>query len=497
MRHYGVRLNWRDENASVGSGRHVSGTTRCSSGSEHWMFLNTSYEDFRPLDQLPAASPINSPPETGMIDEMEHDGASLVVLSARGSQEGHYQRPLDSDTGLIRPLSPFGLSSNDFYLLQYFESWITPQCFLPGAENVYCKVFIPLCLTGLGGPVLSSVLAISANQLRILGRKEYGIATWSSYSKALTGLRGRVREYANANTNAGGGGGGWEDILATSILLCFFNISATCSDSWLAHARCARTILSTQSCSSPLPQDLGELCGLAWTYFATHDVLAGTASSLRYQRWSLDHASNNVQHINTLSGCSNELLDLISETTEMAESMARLNGSEVQSPPASSTQLAQQRDIVERRLHSLKRLPSAHLTLNTRLDEILLVAETKRLAALIYFYGRVDGVLLHQHPVNTLTSQFCDMLGRISINTTVLLWPLFIIGTFGIQPERDEDRKVVLDRLMAMQRTRQLAHVKKARRVIEGVWKARDLRAPHESQSWDLMRGREGTLSLT
>ncbi|KAK4893419.1 hypothetical protein LTR27_008315 [Elasticomyces elasticus] len=455
------------------------------------MFLNTSYEDFRPLDHSPAASPTNSPPETGMIDETQLDSASLVTLSATRSHDGHYQRPSDSEIAAIRPLSPFGLSSNDFYLLQYFESWITPQCFLPGAENVYCKVFIPLCLTGCGGPVLSSVLAISANQLRILGRKEYGIATWTSYSKALTELRGRVQKYA------GGGDGGWEDILATSILLCFFNISATCSDSWLAHARCARTILSTQSCSSGLPQDLGELCGLAWTYFATHDVLAGTASSLRYQRWSLDHASNHVQHINTLSGCSNELLDLISETSEMAESMARLDVSEVQSPSASATQLVQQRDILERRLHLLKQLPSAQLTLNPRLDEILLLAETKRLAALIYFYGRVDGVLPHQHPVNSLTSKFCDLLGRISINTTVLLWPLFIVGTFGIQSEKDEDRKVVLDRLMAMQRTRQLAHVKKARRVIEAVWKTRDLRAAHESQSWDLVRGREGTLSLT
>ncbi|KAK5679421.1 hypothetical protein LTS10_008238 [Elasticomyces elasticus] len=490
MRHYGVRLTWRAENASVGFGRRASGATR-SSPSEDWMFLNTGYGDFRPLDNLPAASPTNSPPETGSIDETKYDSASLGTLSARSSQNGHYPRPSDSDPAAIRPLSPFGLSSNDFYLLQYFECWITPQCFLPGAENVYCKVFIPLCLTGLGGPVLSSVLAISANQLRILGRKEYDIATWTSYSKALTELRDRVQKYASS------GDGGWEDILATSILLCFFNISATCSDSWLAHARCARTILSTQSCSSGLPQDLGELCGLAWTYFATHDVLAGTASSLRYQRWSLDHASNNVQHINTLSGCSNELLDLISETSEMAESMARLNGSEVQFPPASSTQLAQQRDIVERRLHSLKQLPSSQMTLNIRLDEILLVAETKRLAALIYFYGRVDGVLPHQHPVNNLTSKFCDMLDRISINTTVLLWPLFIVGTFGIQPEKDEDRKVVLDRLMAMQRTRQLAHVKKARRVIEAVWKARDLRAAHESQSWDLMRGREGTLSLT
>ncbi|KAK3656318.1 hypothetical protein LTR56_003019 [Elasticomyces elasticus] len=475
--------------------RHVCGATRSSSPPEDWMFLNTGYGDFRAIDHSPAASPTNSSPETGLTDETGHDSASLVTLSARSSQDGHYQRPSDSEIAAIRPLSPFGLSSNDFYLLQYFESWITPQCFLPGAENVYCKVFIPLCLTGLGGPVLSSVLAISANQLRILGRKEYGIATWTSYSKALTELRARVRKYANANT--GGSGSGWEDILATSILLCFFNISATCSDSWLAHARCARTILSAQACNSGLPQDLGDLCGLAWTYFATHDVLAGTASSLRYQRWSLDHASNNVQHINTLSGCSNELLDLISETSEMAESMARLNGSEVQCPPVSSTQLAQQRDIVERRLHSLKQLPSAQETLNSRFDEILLLAETKRLAALIYFYGRVDGVLPHQHPVNNLTSKFCDLLERISINTTVLLWPLFIIGTFGIQPEKDEDRKVVLDRLMAMQRTRQLAHVKKARRVIEAVWKARDLRAPHESQSWDLVRGREGSLSLT
>ncbi|KAK5113570.1 hypothetical protein LTR85_010798 [Meristemomyces frigidus] len=402
---------------------------------------------------------------------------------------------------VIRPLSPFALTTEQFYLLQYFESSITPQCVLPGSENLYCKVLLRMCIAAEPGPVLHSILAVSANQLRLLGRNEYRIATWRSYSKALAGLSYKVQQCFDHGAEVCSEG--WEDVLAASILLCFFEISFACSDTWLAHARCARTILQAVGSVRGMSVEKQELCKLAYSYFASHDVFARTASTLHYEPWRIiECPAYNASPINTLVGCSEELLGLISQTSDLADEKEGIEGAEEVSLASvgyrktdftGSADFARRRTAIERRLHSLSQIPLS----GPNTDDIALIVETKRLAALIYLYGRFDCLLPHQAPIPHITRKLLSLLAHIESSTTVLLWPLFIVGTFGIQPEGDEDRKLVLKRLTAMQRVRQLAHVKKARRVIEAVWKARDLRAARDSRSWDLLREREGKISLT
>jgi hypothetical protein len=70
------------------------------------------------------------------------------------------------------------------------------------------------------------------------------------------------------------------------------------------------------------------------------------------------------------------------------------------------------------------------------------------------------------------------------------------VAVLGIRPECDEDRKMVLARLQALQETRQLGNVKKARGIIEDVWKARDLHSTDINRSWSILEGRDQALSL-
>lgn len=120
----------------------------------------------------------------------------------------------------------------------------------------------------------------------------------------------------------------------------------------------------------------------------------------------------------------------------------------------------------------------------------------KRLAALMYFYARIDGAGPYEHHMVRLTTAILRLVPRVSLRTNTLLWPLFVVGALGVRPEREDDRRVVLEAMEALQRRRQLGCVRRARCLVEDVWRARDLRAVDASMGWAVLCGREGDVSL-
>lgn len=189
-----------------------------------------------------------------------------------------------------------------------------------------------------------------------------------------------------------------------------------------------------------------------------------------------------------ITGCSRDLLILLSEINQMGLLIGR--SYQKQLPPA----IQQRRDNVERLLHQMhQEIPEVFGAFKS---EFAIVAEVKRLTTILYLYSRIDGAGPHEPHMIRLTSQILSLLPQISLRTHTGLWPLFIVATLGIRPERDEDRKLLLSRITALHHTRQLANVKKARLIIEDVWKSRDLR-PDLSQGWSIMQGRRhGAISL-
>lgn len=276
-----------------------------------------------------------------------------------------------------------------------------------------------------------------------------------------------------------------------------------CSQSWEVHADFARSfLLSGSTFKSDNNLEHRELYEFAVAYFLSHDILAATVWTPRHAHEIKDFLqhSTNSPAIHTLTGCSKELMSLIAETTDLASIITYLEMSEAPTSPKSGPidhppDIKHRRDDIERRIHQLE-IPAHGVQTSSDSDNGHIIAESKRLAALMYLYARIDNANpFHPHMVR-LTTQILSFLPKISLRTNTILWPLFIVATLGVRPESDEDRKLVLERLDALQQTRQLGNVKKARRIIEDVWKARDLRASGALMGWSILAGRHGTISL-
>ncbi|KAL2136227.1 hypothetical protein VTI74DRAFT_4857 [Chaetomium olivicolor] len=216
-------------------------------------------------------------------------------------------------------------------------------------------------------------------------------------------------------------------------------------------------------------------------YSSSHNILAATAST-RFFAPALIPDDPTIQ---TLTGCSHQLLSLISKTSQLAYNQAVLG------PTAEFTAC---RNHLERQLTKLCQPISHDATPDEA--ELALVAETKRLTALLYLYSRIDNAGPQEPHMVRLTAKILSLIQRASLRTNTILWPLFMVGTLGVRPEDDEHRKVVLERLAALQETRQLGNVKKARQIIEDVWKARDLRKSEATNAWSVLTDRYGTISL-
>ncbi|KAI1077446.1 fungal-specific transcription factor domain-containing protein [Whalleya microplaca] len=437
---------------------------------QSWMFLNTVQANFN---------------ARGLQTDIEGQ------LDCFSSQTEALECQPDTLTTYPQYLSPFRLGEAECYLWSYFSEFMTPQIVIDPGFNPYRDIVLRMASWEQDGPLLQCVLAAAANQLQSIGRNEYKQVMWLHRAKALRLLRIQIRQLASKGIYEASCGTSKDQIIASTIMLTFFEISKDCSDIWTLHAGFARSFLSSRL------KDIGSLSAeqqallyFAITYFVSHDILASTGGTLIEADKTVTEMCKSVDKstILALTGCSRDLLILISEINQMGS----LLGQPYQKQLPST--IRQRRDNVERLLHQLdQKVPEGYEPLTS---ELAIIAEVKRLAAILYLYSRLDGAGPHEPHMIRITCQILSLIPKISLRTHTALWPLFIVATLGIRPECDEDRKLLLSRLNELQRTRQLASVKKARLIIEDVWASRDLR-PGESQGWSILQGRRhGAISL-
>lgn len=255
-----------------------------------------------------------------------------------------------------------------------------------------------------------------------------------------------------------------------------------CSESWTIHTDFAASYLQQYLTQSHcLDSDEQELVYFSRAYSSSHSILAATASTRPFTPSPVPEDPT----IQTLTGCSHRLLSLISRTSQLAND---------QPTSGSTAEIAARRNDIERQLTELYQ-PIPH-DAGADEAELALVAETKRLTALLYLYSRIDDAGPQEPRITRLTAQILALLQQVSLRTNTILWPLFMVGTLGVRPEDDEHRRLVLERLTALQETRQLGNVKKARQILVDVWKARDLRKTDATKAWSILTDRYGTLSL-
>ncbi|KAI1100537.1 fungal-specific transcription factor domain-containing protein [Jackrogersella minutella] len=468
---YEIKLNWQNV---VLSEIHHDISPRLPTdllvSIQSWMFLHTFQADFNP-GNLQKAPNGRSDHSLTQAEELKYESDMLAPHP--------------------RYLSPFPLGEAENYLWSYFNEYMTTQIVIDPGFNPYRDIVLKMAAYFQDGPLFQCVLAASANQLHSIGRNEYKSAMWLHRAKALRLLRTQVAQLACGKTHDRDLGTSKDQIIASTIMLTFFEISRDCSNSWTVHADFARTFIYSRL------RDLGTLSAeqeallyFAVTYFVSHDILAATGGTLMETAEMVTEMCKAVDKstILALTGCPRDLLILISEINQISALMGQ---SDCKQLPAT---IQQRRDDVERLLYQLhQEVPKEFGSFKS---EFSVIAEVKRLAAILYLYSRVDNASPHEPHMIRVTSEILSLLPKISLRTHTGLWPLFIVATLGIRPECDEDRKLLLSRLAALQQTRQLASVKKARLIIEDVWKSRDLH-PDKTQGWSILQGRRhGAISL-
>ncbi|GAO51273.1 hypothetical protein G7K_5379-t1 [Saitoella complicata NRRL Y-17804] len=486
---YGMKLQWKEDAEARGItfgregvwSKHKPGKQRKQGetqlGLHHvvdlrafegrFMFLNTTYRDFVGTGRRTREEPDLEEHQIDAVTDGDWPASATDPRQVFLSEDVATTNPTllsASSMSLFTP-SLYQLDSITSHLLQYFIERICPACTLTSSFNPYLKVITPIALSS--PTLLQAVLAVSADELRITSDRQYTDLALTYKSKALNGLRRDMQRSLQS--------GVVDNIVATSLMLCFFEIAAGCNREWVTHLKGARNLCDLYRNSERQDQNFRRFITM---YFVAHEVMGRTAweSELLFEcdQW---FDGDDESEIDGMMGCSRELMKLISKISNMASELRRDEG------PAE--QFAERRNEVGRKLYSLYQWSPE---VNPELDAI---AEIKRLSALIYFFARLEMAGPSEPRMEELTGQVIDMM-RLLPDKATLLWPLFIIGTLGVQSE--EDRRFVLDRLENMQRKRDLGSIRKGRKAIEAVWVDRDL---GRTGSWEyLVEGRGGLLSL-
>ncbi|BDD63560.1 hypothetical protein MAP00_008435 [Monascus purpureus] len=412
---------------------------------------------------------------------------------------------LSCTKALGHPLSSY--SEIEGYLLQYFIEGIGPNCSLSISYNPYISLITPLSF--YHSTLRSALLAVAANQLRLLGDSRFQKEACLYKDNALRGLQQAI---ITDSLDYGA--------VATVLMLCFHDISDGCDPSWVAHLRGGLKLIEYVSARSRQCEPLRRFLTM---YFVAHDIMSRTATESRYEdkiscswleaddldevrlfdafqlgrRWKLTQVK-----IDGVMGCSRNLMTLIDRISALASEKQEilkfrpLTPVEIESYTSASNE-------IEMSLRFLKQNLPLH---SSDRNELKRIAETKRLTALLYLQERLglaadspdDDTNIPSDPLTPgsaemetsssenalLSTRQCKrhlvslIIKLISTlpNTATLLWPLFVLGNTGLDSE--EHRRFILDRLEHIQKTRNLGSVRRARLAVKRAFRMRDLDYP-------------------
>jgi hypothetical protein len=164
--------------------------------------------DFRPI------------PLDCYVDRWEFLNVTLDDLAASAQVETPHYPPRSTDQGHFLTLSPaFSIyhplhtfSDSDSYLLDYFIRGISPSCSLSESHNPYISLVIPLSF--VSNTLRNALLAVAANQLRLLGSAQSSHEACHYKQIALQSLRQEI----STSTHD-------EGTVAAVLMLCFQDVS--------------------------------------------------------------------------------------------------------------------------------------------------------------------------------------------------------------------------------------------------------------------------------
>ncbi|RAL03210.1 Zn(II)2Cys6 transcription factor [Aspergillus ibericus CBS 121593] len=455
----GLKLVFQDEavQTGVGFGRHGTSTSEpqlWKEGSEfesvpldayigRWIFLTTLSSNFTFVAGDIGGQSAKDKDSDGLLEHEELDASDNL--------------PMDPCLG--HPLAAY--SDLESYLLEYFIQGIGPNCSLITIDNPYIQLITPLAFSHT--TLRYAVISVAANQLRLLGDNRFSNEALAYKNEALKGLQQAI-SLGSLDDGA----------IATVLMLCFHAISHESDPSWVTHLQGGLDLINHvpyNAMSSP------SLRRFFTMYFVAHAIMSRTASPGKRRgkskySWSED---DDLDEIDTIMGCSRRLLGLINEISDLP-----IAGKDAGTTPSDNgtgkrpidTTIAKASKIA----CSLSTITQALPPHSQDRDDLSQIAETKRLAALIYLIGRVSNAnIIIDEGTNkvALINMLVNIISTLPDSAT-LLWPLYILGHAGLEDE--DQRRFVLDRLERMQRVRNLGSIRRARVAVKHAFQVFDMR---------------------
>ncbi|KAJ4292360.1 hypothetical protein N0V90_009021 [Kalmusia sp. IMI 367209] len=354
-------------------------------------------------------------------------------------------RPESWNLDLLDPscIPLLSFSDADAQLLSYYIHELSPKCSLSVDLNPYLNVLLPVAYDF--EPLRHTLLAASACQLyHFSGDRQYELHSLRHRSKAIRGLNEHLSiEHMD-----------WKS-LATMVMFCFRDITDGCEPSWITHLKMGLRTLKNLLCTTNIDVDLRKFCEI---YFVAHDVMGRTAweqdaPGHEHYEWDRDE---NYHEIDSIMGCSRELISLISQISCLAGT-SRQQNILIGSKAVSAT-------------HLMNQLSGLHQTLRTGVEHpetMLRIAEVKRLSAMLYLHDRV--MVPHANTsfalAHSLREAIIEAIQELPASSGASLWPLFVLGKSNLS-SRDQ-AEFVLDRLHQLEKSRYLGSFYHARRRVE------------------------------
>ena len=361
-----------------------------------------------------------------------------------------------------------------------------PKLSNSSTDNPYWEFVVPLSLTST--PLFYALLSWAANEASMRGgpkRHTYRVAAASYKGRALHGLR---HEIASAQRDLTTTSETWASILTTIIMLSASDIAETCSAAWVEHLRAARTLCSMVWPSRPaLPDRFRRFCVM---WFVSHDIMSRTAwirqTLFEPSEW---FSGDDVTEIDPIIACSRGVIQQVSAIGSFIAERREKDSTLFADHEDGSQR--RRRNAIEAVLLSLEQRVAARNHGCASTDELLQVAESKRLCALIYLYACIDYATPSSPVIQGLTRQVIGILTNVPSKPS-LIFPLFVVGTLGVCNE--DDRRLVLDKFDSLIKVRSLATAVKAQDIVTNVWIERDL---GRHRRWeDLVETKSRLLSL-
>jgi len=329
--------------------------------------------------------------------------------------------------------------------------------------------------------LMTSVLAVAANHLGFQDPR-YSAIAFQYKGSTLKSLR-RILTADWRTTSE-------SELLGTILMLCFLEISDQCHPNWMAHLDGANAIIGRPSITQDTYSDPILSCFIA-PYFAAHNIMAYTAVAnpaleprlLEGGRHWLSKINRPCQEIDCIIGCSKELLSIILETSLQIRRLKK------NTSPCKLRQARAWKDTTERKLGNLKQEipgdwsseqpPSSFHSVIAAWN----TAEAFRHATVLLLQYLDDQDSCHESTIQSCVHTILELVKQCPIHEhgarSSSFWPFFIAACHST---REQDRVYVLNRFRALERPKRFGNIRPARKVIEHVWKQRDLRADDTDQ---------------